>query len=210
MSFLISALILIGIFVLLGLYVYTLASKKETLPERMSEAVSIIAHETADKVSSVAYSIAEPKDKKKLRLAKEELARRNSLLFRSPLLNQPDQTQRCMVVDDRFRESLKTIGLEEEEWKKLAVEIYHLGRIMEVSYLNDPSFTNETSKSTRESIINNTIADSISWDYIHDAIVEALNYFDIDIKEWVEYGPLVLRMHHVFEDGFHKEFGLLL
>lgn len=208
MSFIISLLILIGLFVLLGLYVYTISSKKKTLPERIGEAVSTIAHETADTVSSLANSITEPKEKKKLRIAKEELARRNSRLFRRR--SHPEELQRLLMIDESFRESLKTIGLGENEWKSIAIDIYHLGRIMEISYLNDPTFSNETSQKTRESIINNHITETISWDEIHNDIVDALTHFRISKEEWIKYGHIVIGMHHLFEDDYHKEFGIII
>ena len=40
--------------------------------------------------------------------------------------------------------------------------------------------------------------------------MEALNHFNIPAEEWIEYGYVVLAMHHICEDEIHRKFGVYL
>lgn len=203
-----AALFLIVVVVLFLLITNYDNSKKETTRERIGDAVSKTAYDAADTVSEISNKItqlAEPAEKKKIRLAKELLSQKNWGFTHCEHIKSNDLN--CMLkVDDIFREALSTLGLNEDEWKVFAKDLFFRSKIIEYSFLNDITHTKETEPSTRRSIIENEAIGSFSWGDSHDEIIEALNHFNIDSQEWAEYGYVVVLMHHLCEDDFHKKF----
>lgn len=183
-------------------------SKKETTRERIGDAVSKTAYDAAETVSDISNKItqlAEPADKKKIRQAKELLSQKNWEFTHCEHTKSYD-LNRILEVNESFREALSTLGLNEDEWKVFAKDLFFRSKIIEYSFLNDITHTKETELSIRKSIIENENIGTFSWGEIHDEIIEALNYFNIDSQEWVEYGYVVVLMHHLCEDDFHKKF----
>lgn len=183
-------------------------SKKETTRERIGDAVSKTAYDAADTISDISNKITkltEPADKKKIRLAKEALAQKNWIFFRCEHLHSED-LDRLTMVNDSFRDALSTLELNEDEWKVFAKDTFFRSKIIEYSFINDPTHTKETDPSTRKSIALNETIGSFSWGKSHDELIEALNHFNIDPNEWIEYGYVVVMMHHLGEDDFHKQF----
>ena len=202
-----------AIFLLVVVFLFMLIanydnSKKETKRERIGDAVSKTAYDAADTISDISNKItqlAEPADKKKIRQAKEMLSQKNWGLTRCEHIKSND-LNRMLEVDDSFREALSALGLNEGEWKVFAKDLFFRSKIIEYSFLNDITHTKETEPSTRKSIIENETIGTFSWGENHDEIIEALNHFNIDPQEWVEYGYVVVLMHHLCEDDFHKKF----
>lgn len=69
--------IIIGLVILFFVYLLAQDSKKETKKERYGEAIGNLASMAADSVADAAFKLTESADKKKIRLAEEELAERN-------------------------------------------------------------------------------------------------------------------------------------
>ena len=66
--------IIISVIVLLIIFLLAQDSRKETKKERYGEAVSELTQIVADKISSTAYSITEPVEKKKTTIGKRKIS----------------------------------------------------------------------------------------------------------------------------------------
>lgn len=197
--------IIIGAIVLLIIYLLAKDSKKETKIERYGEAVGELSQMVAEKISSTAYSITEPADKKKLRLAKESLASRHGRLYRYDYYSRNQYLEKLFTVDDRFKSDLDLLGLSEERWRKLALMIFNIGTIRKLSR-SSSDYSIKLDKHNREYMFSNWTSDSILKGHI-EALKQALKYFNISIEEWVEYGDTVVEMHDLCSNPDFKEFG---
>jgi len=197
--------IIIGAIVFLIIYLLAKDSKKETKIEQYGEAVSELTQMVADKISSTAYSITEPVDKKKLRLAKERLASRHGRLYRFDYYSRIQYLEQLLSVDDSFKSDLDYLGLSEDRWKKLALMIFNIGTIRKLSRKSS-DYSMKIDKHSREYMLSNWTSDSILKGHI-EALKNALKFFNIGIEEWVEYGDTVVEMHDLSSNPDFKEFG---
>lgn len=190
------------------IYIYTTAksSKKETKKERYGEAVGKLTHEVSETIIGSAFLLTEPADKKKLRLAREELASRHASLYGFKHYWNKEYFEHLLTVDDRLKSALDDLGLSEERWKKLALRIYNIGIIRKFSQDSDRKF-HESSKRSREDMLRNWnvggLKDSL------DALIASLSFFNISTEEWVEYGDFVLEMHDICLNHDLVEFGYI-
>ena len=207
-----SIVIFLGIVLLFFFFAHLTESHEETTKEKIGDAISQTAIGAAKQIDSISRKLTEPQEKKRRRLATEALARKNAHFVYCRYTRSKD-LESYLVIDDAFREALTILGLGEKEWKELAIDLFFHEKILEISFLNDTTRTKETEKSTRKSIIENEIKYldyRSTWGETHDDIVEALNHFNIAAEEWIEYGYVVLAMHHICEDEIHRKFGVYL
>lgn len=198
--------IIISVIVLLIIFLLAQDSRKETKKERYGEAVSELTQIVADKISSTAYSITEPVEKKKLRLAKEKLASRHGSLYRVDHYSER-YIEQLLTVDDSFKSALEDLGLSEVRWSKIALMIFYIGTIRKLSR-NSSDYSNKLKKHVREDMVSNWPKESLLKDYI-EALKKALNFFNIRIDEWVEYGDAVIEMYDLYNRPDMKEFGFI-
>ena len=184
------------------------SSKKESTRERIGDAVSRTAYDAADTISDITNSLsllAEPDEKKRIRLAKKTLSDKN-WLFSHCEFHHSEELKSMLEVSDGFRDALSVLGLDVDEWKVFATDTFYYHKILHYSFLNDNTYSKETDKNTRASIINNESISGINWGVIHDDLEKALLHFGINPKEWIEYGYAVLAMYRICDDEFHKKF----
>lgn len=199
-------IILIGTIVFLTIYLLAKESRKESRKERYGEAISELTQMAANKISGTVYSITEPADKKKLRLAKEKLAVRNGNLYRSNDRSE-EYMEKLLTVDDSYRSALEDLGLSEERWHKIALMIFYIGTIRILSR-NSSDYSQKKTKHYREHMINSWSTDSLMKTKL-ESLIKALNYFNIRIDEWLEYGDAVVEMYDLCDKPDMKEFGII-
>lgn len=199
----------ITIIVIVFLIIYFLAqnSKKETTKEQYGEAVGKLSQMVADKISSTAFSITEPEDKKKLRLAREILASKHSSLYRFEYYSNKKYIEQLLTVDDYFKSALDTLGLSEERWKKIALMIFYIGTIRKLSR-DSSDYSKKLPKHYREHMLSDWTTGVSLKDYI-ETLKKALDFFNIRIEEWVDYGDAVIEMHDLYNNPDINEFGLI-
>lgn len=181
-------------------------SKKSTKRERYGEAVGNLASMAADTISNAAHSITEPADKKKIRIAKQELSSRNGSLYRFNYYSDKEHIKRLLTVDDYFKSVLDTLGISEERWEKIALMVFYIGTIRKLSR-ESHDYTKKNSIHSREYMINNW-TESFLKDY-PDTLKKALIFFNIKIEEWIEYGDAVIEMYDLFDNPDLEEFGFI-
>lgn len=129
----VETIIVVILVIAFFVYLYTLSSNKESTKEKIADGVNKMSHDVADSVGGFFENLAEPEDKKTIRLAKEALADRNGTLYRMDHFYKGD-LENLYKVDDSFRRALEILGLTEEEWKnKVAVKIFYIGQILILS-----------------------------------------------------------------------------
>ena len=202
-----ETLFIIVLIVLLIIYFLAQDSKKTTTKERYGEAIGELAHMTADKISGIAHSITEPADKKKIRLAKKELAYRNGCLYRYEWYTDKEYLNRLLTVDDKFKSSLNVLGLSEERWHVIAHKLLYIG-VIRVSSRDSSDYTKKTPKFIRERMVNEWSKNKTLKENI-DMLHTALNYFNIKVEEWIEYGDAVVEMYDLYDSNDLKEFGII-
>ena len=202
------------IFVIVGiiaLFIYLIAqdSKKETAKERYGEAVGTLAQMTADGISSFAHNISEPASKRELRLAKENLARRNGSLYRFDWFSDKEYLEKLLTVDEKFNESLKLLGLTEQRWMKIAYHLLYVGTIRKLSR-DTSDYTKKNSESYRSHMLNDWRNDNLYKDSA-DMLCRSLTYFNISEGEWIKYGDTVIEMHNINDSNKDvEEFGYIV
>lgn len=82
-------------------------SSKETKREKYGDAVGQMAQGTANAIKNIANTLTEPSSKREIRVAKENLARRNTRLFTFDWYDDKDMLQRYLSLDDDIKSSLK-------------------------------------------------------------------------------------------------------
>ena len=197
-------LIIIGTIVFLIIFLLAQDSNKETKRERYGDAVGKFANMTADTIGGIAHSIAEPADKKEYRLAKEKIASKNGYLYRYRYYRKDESTDSLLDVDDYFRKALNTVGLSEEQWKRVGRKLYYLGAIRKLSR-EQSDYSKKNPEYIRKTIIYECPQDG----YDDNALIlrEALSYFNMDIEEWIKYGDTVIEMHNLEQDRDIEEHG---
>ena len=201
-----TVIIIIGIIVF---FIYLLAqdSNKESRKERYGEAIGQLASMTAESIASAAHSLTEPADKKKIRLAKEELADRNGQLYRFNSYCDTEYLQSKFKVDERLKSALTTLGLSEERWEQIAKKLFYLG-VLQKQSRDCSDYSKKNSKSIREHMLTDWANNPIL-KYAAIYLNEAFNYFNIEKDEWIEYGDAVISMYNLTEDKDLEEFGII-
>lgn len=202
-----ETIFIIVLIVLFLVYLLAQDSKKTTAKERYGEAIGELAHMTADKIGGIAYSLTEPADKKKIRVAKEELADRNGRLYRYDWYSNKEYLERLLTVDDNFKTSLNILGLTEERWKIIAHKLLYIGVIRELSR-ESSDYTKKKPKYIREHMVHEWSKEQTFKETI-DLLYKALSYFNIKVEEWVEYGDAVVEMYDLYDSPDLKEFGII-
>lgn len=94
-----ETIIIICAIIFFIIYLVAQDSKKETAKERYGEAIGYVAHSTANKIATVAHDIAEPANKKRIRLAMERLADRNGKIYRFNDYSHKDRIEMLLKVE---------------------------------------------------------------------------------------------------------------
>lgn len=179
-------------------------SKKETRKERYGEAVGRLATSVADSVAGAAFRLTESEDKKRIRLAEDALAYKNGKIYRIRNYERSEQNiQKHLIVDDKFKDQLELLGLTPERWKKFALQLYHMGVIIQESR-DSFDYSKKLDKEYRAYTF------SLSNKYGHrrrDELKSSLEYFNIPVEEWIEYGETVLDMHNLYDTPDMKKYG---
>ena len=192
-------LVILIILALIFIQAFATSSKKETKKERYAEAVGQFAEGVSGKIGGFAFSMTEPKDKKKLRLAKERLALKNTDLFYHEFYGDDEETDELFRVDEFFRKDLKLLGLSEDNWQDMARRLFHLGAIRKLSR-SSSNYLEKLPKDVREIFMQNE-------NYLTEALVKALNYFEISTSDWINYGDAVIEMYNLTDDSILDKFG---
>jgi hypothetical protein len=200
-------IVIIVLIILLLIYLLAQSSKKTTSRERYAEAIGELAHVTADKIDSLVYTLTETEDKKKIRLAREELASRNGSLYRYDSYSNKEYLKRLLTVDDKFRISLNILGLTDERWQMIAKNLLYIGIIRKLSR-DSFDYSKKLPKYVREVMVSewskfNKLKDMM------DLLYNSLNFFNIKVEEWVEYGEAVIEMYDLYDLPDLKEFGII-
>lgn len=186
------AIVLMAIMVIGVIFVFiSIAShdsKKETKRERMAETAGNMAVEAATGFSNLVKNMAEPEDKKKIRLARHALAERNRSLYEFTDYSDKDYRNRLFAIDDEFKNALDTLGLSETQWKRLASYMFFIGPIDRFSYYSYDKNKKNT-ESNRLYIMQEGDKDDV------EALKEALSYFHIKEEDWIKYGDAVIGMY---------------
>ena len=190
----------------IAFFIYLLAqdSKKETKRERYGEAIGKLATSAADSISGVASRLTEPEDKKRIRLAEEALAYRNGRIYRIRAYERSEKIiQEYLDVDENFSKQLKLLGLTPEKWQKLAIQLYHMGVIIQESR-NSFDYSKKHDKSYRAYIFSET---NKYGQEIRNELKASLECLNIPVDEWIEYGETVLDMHNLYDTPEMKKYG---
>ena len=197
---------IIIILLIIAFVVYLMAqdSKKETKKERYGEAIGKLATSAADSVAGAAFRLTESADKKRIRLAEEALADRNGSIYRIRNFERSDQNiQKHLNVDESFKSKLELLGLTPERWQKLAMQLYHMGVIIQESR-SSFDYSKKLDKEYRAYIFSETTKYGQE---SRDELRTSLKYFSIPVHEWIEYGETVLDMHNLYDTPEMKKYG---
>ncbi len=196
--------ILLIIIIIVALIALADGSNKKTVKERYSEALGELVHSAADTVADAAFKLTEPENDKKIRLAKDALAYRHGRIYRIRSWDRSGKTlQEYLKVDDEFKQHLEILGLTPEKWQKLAMQIYHMGVIIQESR----SSLDYSKKLTKEQRANIFSENDEYYTKVRNDLTGSLKYFSIPINEWINYGETVLDMHNLFDTPDIKKFG---
>ena len=202
-----ESIFMIAAIVFLIVFLYAQESKKETTREKYGEAIGQVAYSAASSIAGIAQSIAEPASKKEIRLAREDLASRNGMLYRFEHYSHKEHIKELLEVDISFKKSLEIIGLSEERWKKLGKHIFYVGIIEKLSRKHS-DYTKKNEEFIRDSIIHTWINKPSLKDY-SDTLCEALDYFNISKEEWIKYGDAVIEMYNINDNKDVEEYGII-
>lgn len=198
----IFVIVLILLFIV---YLYAQSSKKSTRKERYGEAVSHLVHDTADSISRITYAVTEPASKKKVRLAREELAMRNGRIYRYNHYSDRNYLEHLMTIDAKFQNTLNTINLSKEKWLIIAKKLFYIGAIRVMSREHS-DYSKKNQEYSRRHIVTDWVNDEILKGY-GQTLLEALGYFNISVEEWVKYGDSVIEMYNITDDKDLREYG---
>lgn len=204
---LVFGIIVFIIIILLLIKLLAHDSDKETKREQYAEATGYLARSAADKFSGLVETIAEPADKKKVRLAREALANRNGDLYRFRGYSGKERLEKLFTVDDSFKASLDTLGLSTERWKKIGQHLFYVG-VIRVLSRESYDYSKKNTEYHRQHIINDWAKDRLFKDDVA-TLREALSYFHISEEEWIKYGDTVVEMHNLNDNKDIEEYGII-
>lgn len=184
-------------------------SSKETKREKYGDAVGQMAQGTANAIKNIANTLTEPSSKREIRVAKENLARRNTRLFTFDWYDDKDMLQRYLSLDDDIKSSLKILNCPEETWLVLAKEIFYIGVITKEAR-DKMDYSQRKESFLRQHIITEWGNRDGICKTISGLIKEALAYFDISVDDWIKYGDVVVDMYELGNRPYMKEFGILM
>ena len=194
------------IILMIAFFVYLVAqdSKKETRKERYGEAIGKLATSAADSVAGAAFRLTESADKKKIRLAEKALADRNGRIYRIRNYERIEKRiQEYLKVDEYFKKQLELLGLTPQKWQQLAMQLYHMGVIIQESR-DSFDYSKKHNKRYREY----TFSEANKYGHERrDQLRASLEYLNIPVKEWIEYGETVLDMHNLYDTPEMKKYG---
>ena len=194
------------IVLILAICIYLIAqdSKKESKKERYGEAIGKLATSAADSIAGVAFRLTESEENKRIRLAEEALAFRNGQIYRIKAYERSEKLlQQYLVIDETFTEQLELIGLTPERWKKLAMQLYHMGVIIQESR-DSFDYSKKYDKGFREFIFSDR--NPYGQDRRNE-LKSSLDFLNIPVEEWIEYGETVLDMHNLYDSPEMKKYG---
>lgn len=194
----------IGLFLVTIIYILAQNSKKDTKRERYGDAIGELAHMTADSIASTANRILEPKSKKIIRQARENLAFKNGHIYR---LGYTEDINKLFEVDEYFAKNLKILGLSPDNWKIMAKDLYYIG-VIRINSRNDNDYSKKNKKDTRDMMINDWKQYSCLKNH-SQCICDALTHFGIGVDEWIEYGDAVIEMYNLYNTPLIQEFGYI-
>lgn len=198
---------LIVFVVVLAIYLAAQDSKKETTREKYGDAMGQVANSVANTIAGVAHDIAEPSNKKDIRLAREALADRNGRLYRFELYSNKAYAKKLLEVDESFEKSLRLLGLSAERWEKIGKHMFYIGVIRYLSREHS-DYTKKNQESYRNHILKELDKDPDMKDY-PDTLRDALGYFNISEDEWIKYGDTVIEMHNINDNKDIEEYGII-
>lgn len=202
----ISVLILI-VFPAVLLFFISTTSEEDGFFERIGQAINNLLRVTTGYITRFISTITEPRKKKARRLAEEQLAYKNRLIYLTRNGSRFKQEfERSLNVDESFKHTLDVLGLSEDDWENLAMQLFYISQIKYLSRShNDYSLSN--SKADREAILKWS-EDKLLHNH-YEVLIDALNYFDIPLQEWIEIGDAALSAHGVFDSRLIREYGFM-
>lgn len=200
-----ETVIIIALIIFFFVYLMAQDSKKETKKERYGEAIGDLASMAADSIAAASFKLTEPASKKKVRLAKEALAMRNGFIYRIAVWDSSaeETLKRLLIVDDAFKSDLELLGLTKERWQKMALDIYYIGVIMQLSR-DSFDYSQKKDEWRREHLFsekNKHGKEEMA------KLADALLHFNIPVQEWIDFGETVLDMHCIYDEDDIKKFG---
>lgn len=202
-----STLVIIAIIVL-GIIIWMYAQKHSDEPtiDKYTNAVKDLSVDSAEFIGTSIKRLTESEEKKRIRLAEENIAKHNSYLFYEKTY-EPGCLNRLLHIDDSFRNSLDLIGLSEDQWSIIGRKLFYIGVIKKLSR-DSSNYAKQNASSTRKAIIeewpNHFYPETKS---SANYLIEALAYFDILQNEWIQYGDVVLDMYSICDSPDLQKFG---
>ena len=153
-----------------------------------------VAHATGKAVQELAES---PKSKS-IRLAKEELIRRNARIFHTSIFRK-SYIKTLIDIDEYFEKQLNVLGISGTKWQDdIATKLLYI-RIISYWSRNGIDSSKRNTSDDRRMYINDKSRgkDEIS---SHKLITTALSYYEIPEEDWINYGDAVIEMYELTED----------
>jgi len=214
-----GTIIVILIILFMFFHLYATDLKGDTNKEKYATAISNIAQSISNGVASIARYCFEPAEKAKIRHAKRYLVYRNAELYRYHDYHQSGDIDSVRLnelfrVDSALRESLETLGLSADRWKKIAIQICYVGCIRYYSRDFSSKGYKQNRESYRQSLINETVDKQFGfmkeyWNERIKLLKTALSYFQIPEEEWIKYGDTVIEMHKINDNPDIEKYGIV-
>ena len=199
-----TIVIIFVIIVIIWFYYIGTTDQRKPGKERLGDAVSNLAQDSAKTVTRLAKSVSEPADEKKKRLAREAVASRLGRIYRST--HTPKWTfEYYSKINDQFKEDLIVYGLSESKWIELATMVFYIGQIR-IQSRDFSDFSKRISDYQRESFLidkNGYFKENV------EIVTEGLAYFNIPVEEWIKYGDAVLEMHDVSNNELLRDYCII-
>lgn len=184
--------------ILFVIYLYSTSSKKETKRERFAEGAKNMMADAAHATGKAVQELAESPKSKSIRLAKEELNRRNAHIFYTHTFSK-SHIRFLLDVDEKFEKQLNELGLSGTKWQDdIATKLLYI-RIISYWSRNGIDSSKRNTSDDRRMYINDKSRgkDEIS---SHKLITTALSYYEIPEEDWINYGDAVIEMYELTED----------
>ena len=137
-------------------------------------------------------------------MAEEALAYRNGRIYRIRAYERSEKIiQEYLDVDETFCKQLKLLGLTPEKWQKLAIQLYHMGVIIQETR-DSFDYSRKHDKRYRAYTFSET---NEYGQERRDELRASLEYLNIPVEEWIEYGETVLAMHNLYDTPEMQQYG---
>ena len=130
---------------------------------------------------------------------------RNGRIYRYDHYSDRKYLEHLLTVDAKFQDVLDTINLSKEKWLIVAKKLFYVGAIRVMSR-EDSDYSKKNEEYSRRHIVTDWANDEILKGYTQ-TIIEALDYFNISMEEWVKYGDTVIEMYNITDDEDLREYG---